>query len=769
MTGHPQARTRQPGWHRSNWALVKTTGFSYEQLEVLTDPRASRAVRAGQDDTLIQQAIDANVANLLRAGRDDRIAEAIFLSSPGASQAVTSLRMLNPDEGGLRSKDKSRLITLGMYFQRLCTKNESTSFFGPVHWAPITDAGDTVVQPGAEDPIRGVFFAHWAVQHLADLASSDVEIAPYLVPQLPPNLFVREGSALRRAEFVESPIQVVEVSPPADPCADRLWRLCDGSRTARELAATVGIDADEAVVVLRKLEDQGLVRFGLEIPMGAAEPMEHLRAFLDGVPSAVAAGWLERVEELCARRDAFAAGSGYPERREAMRELGNAFSTISGAHAERNAGQIAADRAVIIEDCVAGWPRFEVGGALTGYLDDELPRVLDLFYELPLARRRARLGVIHDWFGERFPEETPIPLDEVLLASLADDQALGRTLREIDDQIRRDGPSAITDQLWLNSHQSRVDLDLAWADQERSRMPFDAWCVSGVDLFVAAGSVEAINRGDFQCVVGEIHALHDQLLQGLWPRLHPNPDALHRDIGERIAAVSPYTVCDPTLPHRRKTMAREDVLPEIEFTQFSPRPASRRMRSGDLFVVSRAGHLELTGEPLGPVALTRPPLWWWDAEVESIFSAFTGARIANMVDTVRSCEKYEHLPRLTVGRTIVSRETWWHTPTGPRGRYRSLAPVNQRSVIGLKDELGLPNQVFVRFAEEPKPVFIDFDMPYLVDLFARLLSHTDQSIEIGEMVPGPDQLWLRDQRGRHPAELRIGYYRAADPDGGGHS
>lgn len=747
--------------------MVKTTGFGYEQLEALTDPRASRAVRAGQDDSLIEQAIDANVTHLLRAGRDERLAEAIFLSSSGASRAVTALRELDPDAGGLRSKDKGRLITLGMYLQRLCTKNESTSFFGPVHWATIADTGETVVQPGTDDPIRGVFFAHWAVQQLADRISADPEMAQYLRPGLPPNLFLRAGGIPRRAEFVESPVRVVEPCPPADARAHRMWQACDGSRTAADLASAMQTEVVEVVATLRKLEDQGLIRFGLEIPMGSAEPMDSLRAFLAELPGVAAARWLERIEELCARRDAFAESSGYLVRQQTMRDLGTAFSGISGTGAERSAGQLAADRAVIIEDCVAAWPRFELAGEITEYLDGELPRVLDLFYELPLACRRARVEAIGEWFGERFPDETPIPLDEVLLASQADDHALGRRLREIEDHMRREGPSAITDQLWLNAQKSQVSLDLDWADLERSRMPFDSWCVSGVDLFVAAESVEAINRGEFACVVGEIHALHDQLLQGLWPRLHPDPAALRREIGERIAAVSPYTVCDPTLPHRRKTMAREDVLPEVEFSHPSPRPAGRRMRSADLFIRSRAGHLELTGQPLGAVVLTRPPLWDWDAEVESIFSAFTGARIANMVDTLRSCDKYEHLPRLTVGRTVLSRETWWYTPTGQRGRYRSLAPANQRTMIALKDELGLPDQVFVRFAEEPKPVFVDFDMPYLVDLFARLLSHTDQRVEINEMIPGPNQLWLRDQRGRHPTELRIGYYRAADPAIGG--
>jgi len=241
----------------------------------------------------------------------------------------------------------------------------------------------------------------------------------------------------------------------------------------------------------------------------------------------------------------------------------------------------------------------------------------------------------------------------------------------------RTGPSAITDQLWQHADQSRVELGLDWAAGAGAGFDFDTWCVSGVDLFVAAPSVEAINRGEFTALVGEVHALHDQLVQGLWPRLHPEPASLTKEIGEHIAGLTADTVCDPTLPHRRKTMAREDMLPEVEFCELSPRPAERKTQANRLSIVSTAGRLELLDSRLGSIALTRPPLWWWNREIDSLFTAFTGARIANMVDTTRTVQNFRHLPRLTVGRTVLARETWWLPPWS-------------NTFLGLKRKLTLP-------------------------------------------------------------------------------
>jgi hypothetical protein len=74
-----------------------------------------------------------------------------------------------------------------------------------------------------------------------------------------------------------------------------------------------------------------------------------------------------------------------------------------------------------------------------------------------------------------------------------------------------------------------------------------------------------------------------------------------------------------------------------------------------------------------------------------------------MVDTVRVNENFRHLPRLTVGRTVLARETWWLPPIGRTRRDQNLVPANQRAMWRIKQEFGLPDQAYVRFAEEPWP------------------------------------------------------------------
>jgi hypothetical protein len=290
---------------------------------------------------------------------------------------------------------------------------------------------------------------------------------------------------------------------------------------------------------------------------------------------------------------------------------------------------------------------------------------------------------------------------------------------------------------------------------------FDTWCVAGADLFADAPSIEAINAGDFQVVVGEVHGLHDQLLQGLWPALHPRRAEFETEIGALIDGLTDGRVCDPVMSHWRKTLARSEVLPEIEFLGASPRGPGEVARAADLTVSAESGRLVLECPALGRVYLTRPPLLSWGDEVESVFTPFTGARLIGADDMFRTLGDAEHLPRLTIGRTVVHRETW-RIPASGRTSWSSLSPGNQKRVHRLREEHGLPDRVFAKFPGEPKPIFIDFAVPVLVDLFSRHHDRATGPVVVSEMLPDHDGLWLHDHDGRHTSELRFGYYRRAD-------
>ena len=79
---------------------------------------------------------------------------------------------------------------------------------------------------------------------------------------------------------------------------------------------------------------------------------------------------------------------------------------------------------------------------------------------------------------------------------------------------------------------------------------------------------------------------------------------------------------------------------------------------------------------------------------------------------------------------------------------------------------GLPRHVFVTLPSEQKPFYVDFEGPLYVSLLAnavrRLTAQAGEGereeprVQISEMLPGFEQLWLRDAQGRgYTTELRL--------------
>jgi len=68
---------------------------------------------------------------------------------------------------------------------------------------------------------------------------------------------------------------------------------------------------------------------------------------------------------------------------------------------------------------------------------------------------------------------------------------------------------------------------------------------------------------------------------------------------------------------------------------------------------------------------------------------------------------------------------------------------------------GRQRRVFAKAAAEPKPFYVDFDSPVLLDVLTRQLRRS-QSVVISEMLPEPSSCWLRDATGhRYTSELRV--------------
>jgi len=109
-------------------------------------------------------------------------------------------------------------------------------------------------------------------------------------------------------------------------------------------------------------------------------------------------------------------------------------------------------------------------------------------------------------------------------------------------------------------------------------------------------------------------------------------------------------------------------------------------------------------------------------------------------------------PRRTLGDLVVQRAHWRFSreelsfldePAGRAERARAFCAAHS-----------MPQRVFVRSPEEVKPVYVDWLAPVLVELLVRL-SRQAKWLSFSEMLPGPDELWLRDAAGAaYVCELR---------------
>ncbi|HEY5168993.1 MAG TPA: lantibiotic dehydratase, partial [Thermoleophilia bacterium] len=73
---------------------------------------------------------------------------------------------------------------------------------------------------------------------------------------------------------------------------------------------------------------------------------------------------------------------------------------------------------------------------------------------------------------------------------------------------------------------------------------------------------------------------------------------------------------------------------------------------------------------------------------------------------------------------------------------------------------GLPRRLFVRSPLERKPIYVDLESEVLLRVLARFLKPVaerapEAPIFFTEMLPDPDECWLRDANGRYTSELRV--------------
>ncbi|MFC6576108.1 lantibiotic dehydratase [Planomonospora parontospora] len=531
---------------------------------------------------------------------------------------------------------------------------------------------------------------------------------------------------------------------------------CDGRTAAVEVVA--GLDRpQDGYLLLERLVERELITWDAALPVGR-EAEEVLRTRIAGIGDLdvrrEAAAGLAR---LCAAREAVAAAAGDAVAlRGALAGLDAEFTALTGGVPRRRDGQMYAGRTLCYEDTARDLD-VTVGTVLLDELAAPLEVILTtarwLTAELADAYATA-LRELHDDLRED-TGDGPVSLADLM--SLAQGLFWGEGRRPADD-VAEDFTRRWESLFGLEQDSARVRLSAADLAEAVARL-FPArrpgWSTARLhspDLQICATDVEAINRGDYQVVLGELHAAwptFDCDLFTVWhPEVHRLRDELSADVGEhRVRLLYPAAWPRQT---GRVAASLTGVTDRLLGFAAAPGADPDRLLPATAVTVS---------DEDGELVATAPDGHRWP-----LIEMFAGMLNGLAVDAFKLALPVPHAPRITIDRLVIARETWRTTVaetglaavTDERERYLATRAWRAR--------LGLPDRVFIKIGTEVKPCYSDLTSPHYVGVLCTMLrtAGDDASVTITEALPTPDQAWVPDHAGnRYFSELRL---QITDPD-----
>ncbi|AYL40375.1 lantibiotic dehydratase [Streptomyces fungicidicus] len=639
------------------------------------------------------------------------------------------------------SMPRQREELVAHYWQRFCVKNDTIGFFGPVGWG----RWDAATSGAALDTGSGlvaestVYWASWGIDALARTLDADPGLREWIAPRRVPFVTV-DGGRVRVPG--RRPVTV-----SADTAA--VLALCDGVRPAR--AITDALPDHDVPAVLADLVARRWVTWRLEVPAGT-HPDRDLRTWLETVgapgPRRRGIAALDRLEE---GRAAVAAARDVDALVGAMTDLERDFTELTDTAAVREkSASTAPCRALVYHDSRR---------AATARLG---PEVLEALHPLRLlmdsagwltSRLAAALRTGMRPVYERLAAEGPVDLAAFWFACLP---VLHGPVRATAGELQEEFAARWRRILSVPAGARRVDVRSADIEAAvRERFPgAGGWTAArylSPDIMIAADGTEAVARGDFTLVLGELHLAANTLGASLFTHQHP-------DVGELIRLTDrdhPAPRLLPLIPkeHRARlsTRVRQTLIRpqdyQVALTDFTADPTRpRAVRSADAVVEEHGGDL-----------VVRLP----DGATFPVTDVFSHVLTTLSMDLFRLLPQDDHTPRVTLDRLVVARETWRLPAAG--ADFADEKDEARRFVRARRwrARLGLPRYVFVVSPTESRPFYVDFDSPVYITILAkalRRLARGDQRgmVTITEMLPTPEQSWLLDDEGRrYTSELRF--------------
>jgi hypothetical protein len=724
-------------------------------LQRYAEARTHSAAALADFQQTFAAAAARTTATVYDLAQDGRLREALAWQNRQALQrGVASLLRAGPT-ASRTARQRQNEALVASYLQRYCTKNDTIGFFGPVGWARLSDdRGALAVSPGPQLlATRQVYFDNWGIDALAAQLSADPALRPWLRPR-----------RLPQVDVVGATLYLPQTAPrPLDSSYAAVLRACDGERSARELAAALlnapgsSISSVEQVyAILDDLCRQRRIAWSLELSIEEPMPEQQLRSQIERIDDvALRTQALEPLDRLIAARDQISAAAGDADRvDQALGLLEAAFSATTGAAATRRPGEVYAGRALVYEDCRRDVDVL-IGADCLETLRSPLSLVLQSarwFSHATARAYRAALREVYEAVAQHsrsrtvefstfwmwahaliFGEDTA-PIDEVVRTL---QQRWAAILALPPDQRR---VSYAADQLAAAVAGAFATDDSGW-QAARYQCP---------DLMLAAQGLEAVHRREYLWVLGEVHTSENSLKTALFVRQHPRPDELRQATERDLPA--PQVVLVSSRETGGVTSRLSWALTAAKDYRFVYAHDSCGVPPERALPI---GALVIEETPEGLMVRTR------DGRVRCDVLEILGDLLAVLVQhDFAMLPRRDHLPRVTIDRLVVQRESWYIPADAIDFVMHSDEATRFLGARQWRDAFQMPRRVFVSVATEPKPIHLDFDSLLSVEIVAKAIRAAALSdpapVKVTEMLPDTNQLWLTDRQGRHyTAEFRL--------------
>ncbi len=754
---------------------------------------ANAVLRAEEEFTRNFEAEEQRAAASLRAvSQLERFREAVASSSPPVFQD------LEKDRWTARVERQ-----VGSYIQRLCAKNETMSFFGPINYgrcsAELPDG--TRLSWSGPEVLKGrrTYAASWLVQGVMKRIAFDPEIAPWLVlrrkgfTQAPTrrnrrsrlgDILIRLGvvapehvklalqkqsadrrrfgellveagwctpASVERALAIQAGREALPegISPTFDGSEEdllpQLVAVVDGARTLTALSEALNVELAKLTEHAKIGCDRGLLTHQLEIPAASHHPLDDFLERLGGLPGRAPRRHVAEVSEVLTRMAAYS-GSGARDKVRLNDEV----------------RQIAAERWSLglpspnVDLTPTGVKREQRGEGHNFYVDrlpmrEECGGDLDLTIGGERAREIIqKMALPLDWMGQQALLTRAAAVKAVAGLVGARSAPFWKVVAAFSDRPIPHDTSVSAALAAAIKDPSVHKLDLAQAvslASPESPLPL----ITSIDLLIGARDVAAWSAGEYEIVIGDVH--DTALVWGWALQFHPQRGQVETAMVRAIGSLPrPIPVITALASRRTGLLPSEFPGPVVELGGVSNKASGWRLPFDDLIVESNGTHARLVSRSL------KSEVCLYNGELESlVHTAFALPRFRPV-----RVDKGVHTPRLTVNGAVLQREQWLLDKTQVDALIAAKDNRSRlREAIRIWDALGIPEHVFAKLKGERKPVLVDLRSPLLLRVFINLLEQREGQVILSEMRPSPAQLWLKGAHGRHTCELRCTFFGGA--------